>query len=204
MIAPARLKPTKRLILLLFIICGHARNGFALPIQQVLSRPSSSISFGVDSKAPALQMQGVLKDFKGTLSLDLEQLERSFVKMTLNLHSAQLSPDQILQAVFLQSALARVDPPSTTFESTSITKGKGNTHLLSGIYTWMGKRKNATVPIRIMNASPNKTEIRLLLSGVLQEKQTPRELTAIAPGSAGSKGWAKATLVFLRAPQPSR
>jgi polyisoprenoid-binding protein YceI len=204
MIAAARSNPTKLLISLLFAICGHARDGFSLPIQQVLSRSSSSISFGVDSKAPALQMQGALKDFKGTLSLDLEQLERSFVKMTLNLQSAQLSPDQILQAMFLQTALARVNPPSTTFESTAIAKGKGDTYLLSGMYTWMGKRKNATVPIRIMNASPTKTEIRLLLTGVLQEKEAPRELAAIAPGSAGSKGWAKATLVFLRAPQPRR
>ncbi len=204
MIAAARIKPTKLLILLLFTICGPTRDGFSLPIQQVLSRSSSSISFGVDSKAPALQMQGALKDFKGTLSLDLEQLERSFVKMTLNLQSAQLSPDQILQAMFLQTALAHVNPPTTTFESTSISKGKADTYLLSGMYTWMNKRKNATVPIRILSASPTKTEIRLLLSGVLQEKEAPRELTAIAPGSAGSKGWAKATLVFLRDPQPRR
>jgi polyisoprenoid-binding protein YceI len=195
---------TNLLILLIFALCWYPKAAASLPIQQVLSRSSSSINFGVDSKAPALQMQGALKDFKGTLSLDLDQLERSFVKMTLNLQSAQLSPDQILQAVFLQTALAHVNPPSTTFESTSIAKGKGDTYLLSGMYTWMGKRKSATVPIRIMSASPTKTEIRLLLSGVLQEKEAPRELAAIAPGSAGSKGWAKANLVFLRDPQPRR
>lgn len=186
------------MILLLLVINGYSHSCHSLPIQQGLSRSSSSIRFGIDSKAPVLQMQGALKDFKGTLSLDLDHLERSFVKMTLNLQSAQLSPDQILQAVFLQSALARVNPPSTTFESTSLTKGKGDTYLLTGSYSWMGRRKSATVPIRILSASPTKTEIRVLLSGVLQENQAPRELTTLAPGSAGSKGWAKATLVFLR------
>jgi polyisoprenoid-binding protein YceI len=197
-------KPVKHLILLILISFSHIKGADCLPIQQVLSRPSSSISFGVDSKAPALQMQGALKDFKGTLNLDLERLERSFVKMTLNLQSAQLSPDQILQAMLLQTALARVNPPSTTFESTSLVRSTDNTYLLSGIYTWMGKRKDTTVPIRILSASPTKTEIRLLLSGVLQEKEAPRELSAIAPGAGGSKGWAKATLVFLSAPQPRR
>jgi polyisoprenoid-binding protein YceI len=142
-------------------------------------------------------MKGAFKEFKGTLALDLNQLERSLVNVTLNLQSAQLSPDQILQAVFLQTALANVNPPTTTFKSTSITRGKGDTYLVTGTYTWMGKTKMTSVPIRIVKSSPLKTEIRLLLNGALQEKDAPQQLSAIAPGAAGSKGWAKATLVFL-------
>jgi polyisoprenoid-binding protein YceI len=190
----------KRLkMLLLFVIPAFVgiKPTYSLPIQQVLSQPASSISFGVDSKASALQMNGAFKDFKGLLALDPDRLERSFVQVSLNLQSAQLSPDQILQAVFLQTALARVNPPTTIFKSTSITKDRGDSYLVTGTYTWMGKSKMADVPIRIVSASPLKTEVRILLNGVLHEKNAPRELSTLAPGSAGSKGWAKAILVFL-------
>lgn len=190
-----------RNILTLFILfaCGHLRDAHALPIQQVLSRPSSSITFKVDSDVPALQMTGGFSDFKGTLALDTNRVERSSINLSLNLQSARLSPDQILQAVFLQTALTHVRPPTVAFKSSSITKSTNNTYLVTGTYTVMGRDQVATVPFQLVNLSALRTEIRLLLSGALKERDTPRELSAIAPGSAGSKGWAKATLVFVKA-----
>jgi polyisoprenoid-binding protein YceI len=185
-------------VLLILFTYGQLREAAALPVQQVLSRPSSSITFGVDSDVPALQMKGDFSDFKGTLALDPHRLERSSVNLSLNLQSARLSPEQILQAVFLQTALTHVRPPTVAFKSSSITKSTHNTYLVTGTYTVMGRTQVATVPFQLVNLSALRTEIRLLLSGALKERDTPRELSAIAPGSAGSKGWAKATLVFVK------
>ena len=184
------------IVLLIALTIPCAAN--AVPIQQVLSRSSSSIKFGVDSRSPALQVAGSFTDFKGTLQLDPERLERSLVQLTLNLHSAQLRPDQILQNVFLQTALSRVEPPTTTFKSTSIRKERGDTFVVTGSYTWMGKSKTVTVPIRLVRSSATSTEIQLLLNGTLKDKEAPPELQAFAPDAKGSKGWAKATLVFVR------
>jgi polyisoprenoid-binding protein YceI len=170
----------------------------AIPVQQTLSRSSSSIKFGIDSPSPTLQLNGSFTDFKGTLQLDPENLERSLVQLTLNIQSAQLRPDQILQNIFLQTALSRVDPPTTTFKSTSIRKDRGDTFLVTGAYTWMGKSKTTSIPIRLVRSSASSTEIQLLLNGTLKDKEAPQELQALAPDAKGSKGWAKATLVFVR------
>jgi len=173
-------------------------SAYALPIKQLLSRRSSSIQFGVNSPSPTLQMNGAFNDFQGSLLLDPDHLERSSVQLTLDLQSAELRPDQILQMVFLQTALSQIQPSTTSFKSTSITRQQGDTYLVTGLYIWMGRSKSASVPIKLVKSNLQTTEIRLALNGTLKDKDAPKELKEVAPDAKGSSGWAKGTLVFLR------
>ena len=185
------------LFCVLSTLAPYCYESLAAPISQSLKRSSSSINFGVDSPSPSLSMQGSFKDFSGELLLNPTKIESSKIKLSLNLASAQLPPDQLLQAIFLQTALARFKQHSGTFESTSIEKIRDNTYLVTGNYTWMKRTKRTTLPVQIIRASPAVTEIKLLLDGAVQAKDLQPETAQLAPGLQGSKGWAQATLVFV-------
>jgi polyisoprenoid-binding protein YceI len=182
-----------------FFLLGGATPLFAQlrPVQLPLNRKSSSIKFGVDSPSPTLQMNGAFTSFRGKLLLDPKDVTKSKVDLSLDLRSAQLLPDQILQAVFLQTAVAHLKQPETSFVSERIEPYKGKMYLIHGIYTWQGKQKRATVPVEILQAAPHRSEVRLALSGTAKDGETPPELKQLGNFTpAGSKGWAKATFVF--------
>lgn len=168
----------------------------ATPVQQKLARSSSSVTFGINSPNPSLRMNGSFRDFSGALSLDPTEITNSDLSVSLTLSSAQLPPDQILQAVLLQSVIARVANRASTFESSSIEHLEGSRYLVNGTYTWMNKRKPASVPIEVERATPSLTEIRLLLDGSFRNKNIPGEFAPLAQSAEGSKGWTKALLVF--------
>lgn len=171
---------------------------YAGPVTQVLDSRRSKVQFGVDSPSPSLTMNGSFRSYTGNLRLDPQDLTRSQVAVSLNLSSAQLPPDQILQNVFLQTALSRIRQKETTFQSDSITKQPDGTYLVSGTYEWLSKVKRAAFPVQVVKMSPSLTEIRLLLNGSLKQGQDSQEVKKFAPMALGSKGWAKANLVFHR------
>jgi polyisoprenoid-binding protein YceI len=168
----------------------------AAPIRQVLVRPSSSITFGVRAPNPTLTMNGSFREFGGSVSLDPYSITRSRIELSLALSSAQLPPDQILQAVFIQTALSRFPQKSSTFQSTEIEHLENDTYLIHGTYSWMNKRKPASVPVEITKATPSLTEIRLLLDGSFTNKGVPSEFSNLADSAQGARGWSKAVLVF--------
>jgi len=175
-----------------------ARHGMATPITQKLSRGSSSIKFGVDSPAPVLQMNGNLKTFNGNVTLDPNGSTISGLTVALQLDSAQLPPDQMLQGIFLQSVIARLQQRIATFRSDSISSVTGNQYLATGSYTWHNKTRRATVPFQLIRVSPSATELRVLMRGGLTDATTPQELASAAPGASQSSGWAQAKLVFQK------
>lgn len=168
----------------------------AAPVRQVLVRPSSSITFGVKSPNPTLTMNGSFREFSGSISLDPEAITQADIDLSLTLSSAQLPPDQILQAVFIQTALSRFPQKSSSFRSSEIEHIKNNSYLIHGTYTWMNKRKPASVPVEITKATPSLTEIRVLVDGAFTAKGVPGEFSDVATSARGSRGWSKAVLVF--------
>ena len=173
----------------------HTHSACALPTRQILSRSASSINFGVDSAAPALQMSGKLKDFNGSVSVNPDASIKQ-VTLALNLSSAQLPPDQLLQGFFLQSVLARFRQPSTTFTSSEITRLDTHHYVAQGSYSWQNKTRLASVPFELVKSSLEGTEIRVRMKGALTDRSTPPEIEAAAPGASNSSGWASAVLVF--------
>lgn len=174
-------------------------SAWAAPVTLHLTRPPSSVSFGVTSPSPALTMNGFFKDFSGELLLDPRGLAQSTIKLSLNLASAQLPPEQMLQAIFLQTTLAHLRDQSGTFSSTSIEPLGDGQFVVTGNTTWDNKTKETSVPIEVLEFSPSRTEIKFLLDGAVRPQDVqpvPPNLVKIAPGISGARGWAKATLVF--------
>lgn len=178
---------------------GYLRPAVATPITQTLSRSSSSVTFGINSPNPSLSMNGSFKDFRGTIALNPDSITDSNLELSLSLASAQLPPDQILQAVFLQTAIARFASRPSTFESSSIEHLRDKTYLINGSYTWMNKRKVVSIPVEVSKATPSLTEIRLFLDGSFTNKNAPSEFSHLANSAQGSKGWTKAVLIFTPA-----
>ncbi len=170
----------------------------ATPITQQLVRPSSSIKFGVDSPSPALQMNGQLQTFTGTITLTGDGPAISELAMTVQLDSAHLPPDQILQGIFLHSIIARLRQSVATFRSSTIERAGGDEYRAIGSYTWHQKSRPATLPFRLVRASPTHSELRIVMKGALTDATTPKELTSAAPGASQSSGWTRATLIFAR------
>lgn len=172
------------------------RECVATPINQKLARGSSSITFGVDSPAPVLQMNGKLKTFNGNVTLHPDNSLISDLTVAIQLDSAQLPPDQMLQGIFLQSVIARLQQRVATFRSSTINHIKGNNYVAIGSYTWQNKSRPATIPFQLIRSSPTATELRVLMRGALTDSTTPSDLASAAPGASQSSGWARATLVF--------
>ncbi len=170
----------------------------ATPITQKLVRPSSNIKFGVDSPAPALHMNGQLKTFTGSITLNPDGSAISQIDMTLELDSAQLPPDQMLQGIFLHSVIAKLNQRAATFRSSSVERVNGSDYIATGTYTWHRKNRGATIPFRLVRASSTSSELRVLMKGALTNSTTPKELSTAAPAASQSSGWARATLVFGR------
>ena len=187
---------TPALIVALAIGFGILPEVVATPISQKLVRDSSRITFGVDSPAPVLNMHGHVKTFGGTVTLGPEERSISDLLLSIQLDSAQLPPDQMLQGIFLQSVIARLQQRVATFRSTDIEHVRGDSYLAKGTYTWRNKSRLATIPFNLIHSSPSATEIRVLMRGSLTEATTPQELAATAPGASQSAGWARATFVF--------
>ena len=167
------------------------------PVKLPLSKPASSIKFGVNSPSPTLQMNGSFSKFNGALLLDPKEVTRSKINLSLDLRSAQLLPDQIIQSIFLQTAIAHLKQPEATFVSERIEPTGGKKYLIHGVYTWQGKSKRTAVPVEIVAASPSRSEVRVHMSGQAKEGETPQELQKLGGISAsGSKGWAKGTFIF--------
>lgn len=166
----------------------------ATPIRQMLVRRSSSVVFGVKSPNPVFSMNGSFSDFTGSMLLDPSSVTNSQISLSLSLSSAKLPPDQVLQAVFLQTVLAKLPERRTTFTSTSLEHLQGPRYIVHGTYSWFNKLRKAAVPVEIHKASPSLTEIRLFLDGSLQES---RSGSPLAQSMDGSSGWTKAVLLFL-------
>lgn len=169
----------------------------ASPIRQTLNRPSSSIRFGVQSQSPALTMNGSFKTFRGDLLLDPSHFENSLFDLSLELDSAQLPADQLLQALFIQTTLSRFRDRSGSFVSTSIEPLSKSRFIVTGECTWNSQTRSTKVPIEVIHLSPSRSEIRFLLDGAVRPQDVKPEVSKIAPGIAGTKGWAKANLIFV-------
>jgi hypothetical protein len=171
---------------------GITHTAQATPLTLHLKKPASSIKFGVSSPTPTLQMNGSLSDYAGLVVIDPQRSTLSHVKLSLDLSSAQLPPNQFMQAILLQTLLAKMQNGRTTFESSDITHLRGSQYLVSGTYTWMNSQKQAEVPIQLVQATPTKTEIRI----IVDEPIKPSSKTSQFGDVSGSSGWAKATLIF--------
>jgi len=186
------------LLVLMWAACSPLAAS-ATPVKQTLSRPSSSIAFGVDSPSPALTMNGHVHDFSGAVSINPSDNSIAQLQLGINISSAQLPPEQFLQSVFLQSILARFKQSTAGFRSSSVEHIRGDEYVAAGTYSWQNRVRPATIPLRVVHTSPTRSELKVAFSGGLSEASAPSELTSIAPGASQSTGWARATLIFVRA-----
>jgi polyisoprenoid-binding protein YceI len=173
-------------------------SSLATPITQKLVRTSSNITFGVESPSPALQMNGKLQTFTGAITLNADGSAISDIAMTVQLDSARVQPDQMLQGIFLHSVISRLSQSVATFRSSTIERLNGDEYRAIGSYTWHQKSRTATLPFRLIGVSPIHSELRILMQGALTDATTPKELSSAAPGASQSSGWARATLIFAR------
>lgn len=175
----------------------------AAPVHQVLSRNYSSINFGVDSKSDTLKMNGSLKDFSGDILIDPLDIESARISFSATLSSATLPPNQMMQAILLQSIIARVENKRTSFTSTSVERLSGKNYLIHGRYSWGRSFRNLSLPVELTTSSRAKTEIRINAREQFRNQSTPSEFAALAESARGSSGWASARLVFTSSKHPS-
>jgi polyisoprenoid-binding protein YceI len=175
----------------------------AAPVRQVLSRNYSSINFGVDSKSDALKMNGSLKEFSGDILIDPSDIESARISFSATLSSAQLPPNQMMQAILLQSIIARVENKRTSFTSTSVERLSGKSYLINGTYSWGRSFRSLSLPVELTTSSRAKTEIRIKAREQFRNQSTPSEFAALAESARGSSGWASARLVFTSSKHPS-
>ena len=180
----------------LFVAATSPQSATAAPHIQSLVKSSSSVKFGVDSAAPTLQMNGQLQDFSGSLSLTEDASAISELQVSVNMGSAQLPPDQILQSILLHSVIARLQQQRTTFKSSKIEHMRGNQYVATGSALWQNRPRTASVPFQIVKLSPSLTEIKVLMRRGLGGNTPPPELLAAGPDATSSTGWARATLIF--------
>ena len=172
------------------VIVSLPLSSIAETVLQRLDRNSSHINFDVSS--PSVNFDGEFTDFVGEFLLNPSNLENSKFKMAIDLRSAVLPPDQMMQSILLQSLLQNARIERSTFESTSlIAQGKGRYQVV-GNYTWRGKTKSTEVPIHILKSSPQLSEIRILLKGGLDPKEVP------LGGNGSILGSTEGRLVFKR------
>jgi polyisoprenoid-binding protein YceI len=169
----------------------------ATPLRQTLSRSASHVTFGVDSQSDAIKMRGSIKEFSGTLEIDPAHIGEAQMRLSVVLSSATLPPDQIMQAVMLQTLLSRLQNKRTTFESTSVEHLQAARYLVHGKYSTGGRTRDVTLPITIAKATQQTTEIRIEAREPFEPKKAPPEVAALARGTHGTSGWASARLVFL-------
>lgn len=194
-----RVFPLLASALILLLSTAHA---VAAPVTLTLARPPSTVRFGVTSSSPGLQMNGSLSDFNGSIVIDNQNLSLSHVRFSMDLTSAQLPPNQVLQAVMLQTLLSRLRNERTTFESSAIEHLRDSTYLVSGSYNWLHKPRQAEIPIQVVRASSTHTEIKITVNGPLKNpRSNPSEFSGLGEVPNNSSGWAKANLIF--APQRS-
>jgi polyisoprenoid-binding protein YceI len=169
----------------------------AAPLQQKLSSSASHVTFGIDSQSEALKMHGSIKEFSGTIDIDPAEITKAQIKLSIILSSATLPPDQIMQAVMLQTLLSRLPNRRTYFESTALEHVQATRYLALGKYTTGSRAHNITVPVTISKATRKTTEIRIEAREPFEAKKAPAELAALARGAQGTSGWASARLIFL-------
>jgi polyisoprenoid-binding protein YceI len=191
---PPLLRP---IVALVTSLMAFASSATAAPLHQTLSRAASRVTFGVDSQSEALKMNGSLKDFSGTILIDPTKINEAQMKLSAALSSATLPPDQIMQAILLQTFLARVENRRTTFESTSIEHVRGARYIVHGKYSTGDRTRPVALPIDISKVTRDSTEIRINAREPFDPKKAPAEIAALARGSQGTSGWAAAKLVFF-------
>lgn len=187
---------------LIALFLSDIGRAYAAPVHQVLSRNSSSINFGVDSKSDALKMNGSLKDFSGDILIDPLDIESARISFSATLSSATLPPNQMMQAILLQSIIARVENKRTSFTSTSVERLSGKNYLIHGRYSWGRSFRNLSLPVELTTSSKTKTEIRIKAREQFRNQSTPSEFAALAESARGSSGWASARLVFTSSKHP--
>jgi hypothetical protein len=108
-----------------------------------------------------------------------------------------------MQAILLQSILARVENKRTSFTSTNIEHLSGKNYLVHGTYSWGRSVRNLSLPVELTTSGSAKTEIRIKAREQFRQQSTPSEFAAVAESARGSSGWASARLVFTSGKHPS-
>jgi polyisoprenoid-binding protein YceI len=186
------------------LVCAtSSTNAHATPYTLSLSRPQSSVRFGLSAPQSALQLDGTLSDFTGSIIFDDNQDAITHARFSMNLSSAKLPPNQVLQAILLQTLLSRLRPQKTTFESSKIAHLRDSTYLVSGSYTWMDRTRHAEIPVQLVYADTTRAEIAILVDGPLKTPHSPTpEFKGLGEIPANASGWARAKLIFT--PQNER
>lgn len=159
-------------------------------IKQKLDLNSSDVRFDVNSKA--LNCSGSFTNYKGELLLNPQNVEESKVALSLDLQSVMLPPDQVLQALMIQTVLQKAGDPIAHFQSTAIRKSGTNKLLIDGAYSWRNKKGTTTIPVQIVKLSPSLSQIKFLLNGTARSKEL--EVPGLEPGQF--EGAAESRLTF--------
>lgn len=176
----------------------------AEPHTLALSRPQSSVRFGLSAPTSALHMNGSVSDFTGSLIFDDKQDSITHAQFSLDLSSAKLPPNQVLQAILLQTLLSKVQQRRTTFESSEIEHITASTYLVSGSYRWLDKTRYAKIPIQLEYASPTRAEVTIALDGPLKPpRSNSSDVKGLGEVPANASGWARAKLTFTASPYGS-
>jgi polyisoprenoid-binding protein YceI len=185
-------------------VANSIASAHATPYTLSLSRPHSSVKFGLKAPNSPLQLDGSLSDFTGSVIFDDTQDAITHARFSMNLSSAKLPPDQLLQAIFLQTILSRVRQQRTTFESSRITHVRDSTYLVSGSYVWMDKPRYAEIPVQLVYADTSRAEIAILVDGPLKApRSTTPEFKGLGDIPANASGWARAKLIFTPRSEPN-
>ena len=172
---------------LLFAVPGYSQS-----TNQILNRSESKIAFAISS--PALSCDGRFTDFAGSLTLPQADLKSAKVNLSLNIDSISLPQDQIMQSLLINTLIQRLKSKRSTFESTAIEPLGSNNFLVTGFYTWEGKRKSGQIPIKLISSTPKRTEIRLNFNGKMKEKDV--DSAALNALGDSVQGKAESKLVF--------
>lgn len=183
---------TARLLIALALV-GVSSKCSAESTNQILNSGQSKIAFEVSS--PGLSCDGRFTDFAGNLRINGGDLKSAKVNLSLNIDSVSLPQDQIMQAILINTLIQRLRSKTATFESSAFEPLGGNEYLVSGIYTFEGKSKRGSLPIKLVSATPKKTEIRLNFLGQMKGKEA--EQSSLSNLGKSVQGNAESKLIFI-------
>jgi len=100
-------------------------------------------------------MQGEFNDVEGTLWLDREDFSKSKVSATMRSVSVDMDHKELNYHIRSSDFFNVLKFPQLTFESTSVTKGEGNTATMTGNLTMMGVTKPVTLAVELSGEGEN-------------------------------------------------
>lgn len=158
-----RINHFKSVFLILLCLPGVALA--TVPAWKIIPNESSLSFTATQNGAP---VTGTFKEFDGTINFDPAQLDKSNVKITVNLASVADAYNELTENLKTADWFNTATFPQATFQSSSFTKTGDKTYKVAGMLTIRDK----TLPVVLSVTQDAYTSTHAKMSGTTTVKRT--------------------------------